>query len=219
MKTENEADVLVGVKGVTDLFEEKEEKGLAQISQLRYEEPKDILGNMRYMMDGQGFMIMVTGNYTRLVVDGTLMMSDTRMERLTNKHFIQEANGDVMIAGLGIGLVIRNIIDKPEVRSVTVYEKYQDVIELVGPKLQHPKLRIVQADILEYKPAKDELYDVIYFDIWPEISQDNLDDIRVLHNRWKNRLNRANPKAFMDSWMKDYLRKERAKDNRSSWGW
>lgn len=142
-------------------------------------------------------------------VDGVLMMSDTDMEKHTNEEFVRNAHGDVMIAGLGIGLILDNLEDKVrsgEIQSITVYEKYQDVIDLVYPKYKHLPLKVICQDILEYKPSKNETYDTIYFDIWPDINSDNLTEIKMLHNRWKFRKREG---GWMDSWMKYYLQRNK----------
>jgi hypothetical protein len=62
-------------------------------------------------------------------------------------------------------------------------------------------------DALKYKPMKDERYDTIYFDIWPTVSPDNYDEMKMLHRRWAKRLKRDNPNCFMDSWRRNDCRK------------
>ena len=160
------------------------------------------------------FMHMREGEYVKLIVNGELMMSDTYMERETNREFIRNAHGRVMIAGLGIGLILENLRDKVAdgiVTSIVVYEKYQDVIDLVGNRYNDLPIEIRREDILEYKPQKGEMYDTIYFDIWPTISTDNLKDISMLHQRWKAH----KPKdGWMDSWMRYYLRNIRERERR-----
>ena len=63
------------------------------------------------------------GNYVRLCHNGQIVMSNTHMERWTNMNFCDYAHGDVLIGGLGIGLIILAIQDNPEVHSITVIEK------------------------------------------------------------------------------------------------
>lgn len=160
------------------------------------------------------FMHIREGEYVKLIVNGELMMSDTNMERETNREFIRNAHGRVMIAGLGIGLILENLRDKVtdgSVTSIVVYEKYQDVIDLVGYRYNDLPIEIRREDILEYKPQKGEMYDTIYFDIWPTISTENLKDIAMLHQRWKAH----KPKdGWMDSWMRYYLRNMRERERR-----
>jgi len=146
------------------------------------------------------------GDYVQLYVKGQLMMSDTRMEKVTNYEFLSAASGDVLIAGLGIGMVLRPLLQDPKVTSITVVEKYQDVIDLV--KVDSPKLNIICADIFDWKPAKGTKYHTIYFDIWPDICLDNLEEMVTLHRRF------ARCKVsggWMDSWTrKDLLARKRS---------
>lgn len=188
--------------------------GSAALSTVEFKRQNDPLGYLRIAMDG--FPIS-DGKYVRLYINHELVMSDTDMEKLSNRVFCSAANGRVLIAGLGIGLVLYNIMDKPEVTEIIVIEKFQDVIDLVAPYFISPKIKIICADIMEWKPSKPEKFDTIYFDIWPSINTDNLEEIKVLHNRFKHFVNRANPKHYMDSWMKRYLQNLRRSDRRENW--
>lgn len=209
-------ETIHGVKGVQELFPEKEEKGIAKISPFEFKnEGMQTLTNLRLARDAEWWFQINEGKYVRLVVNGELMMSDTGMERYSNREFIKKANGKILIAGLGIGMVLKNILDKPEVTEVLVIEKYQDVIDLVKPKFNHPKLKVIQENIFNYKTK--EKFDVIYFDIWPSINTDNLEEIKILHNKFKYNLNRTNSNCFMDSWLKKYLQNIKRKESRNSW--
>lgn len=111
------------------------------------------------------------GSYARLKVGSTTMMSDTPMEQRTNLDFIHNAHGDVLIGGLGIGLIILAIQDNPEVSSITVLEANQNVIDAVKPQLPlNDKVRIIFADAFKWNP--DRKFDCIYMDIWPYINSD-----------------------------------------------
>ena len=151
------------------------------------------------------------GKYVQLRVNGDLMMSDTQMEQNSNRKVLYRATGNVLIAGLGIGLILLPILSKPEVRSVTVIEKYQDVIDLteeylrMAAKTDHNKLRIVQADIFEWKPEKGTKFDTIYFDIWPNISGDNLKEMTQLHRRFSHYKALG---CWMDSWMRSRIKQQ-----------
>ena len=70
--------------------------------------------------------------------------------------------------GLGIGLIIMAIQDKPEVHSITVVEKSQEVIDMIATQLPlNEKVKIIQADVFCWKPERGVRYDTIYMDIWP----------------------------------------------------
>lgn len=210
-------NVEYGVKGVLHLFPEKLEKGVVRIDTI--EKQSDPLGDMRVVMDAGAYWFRCKpGKYVRMILNGELMMSDTGMERYSNRPLIEKANGRVLIAGLGIGMLLHNILDKAEVTEVLVVEKYQDVIDLVAPKFKHPKLRIIHEDIDQFQLDKTDLYDTIYFDIWALISTKNLEHIKKLHNRFKYRLNRANHNCYMNSWMKEYLQGVKRKEDREYGG-
>jgi hypothetical protein len=160
------------------------------------------------------------GSYCQLLVGRTLMMTDTDMEKRSNRGVVGHAQGNVLIAGLGLGMVLLPILEKPEVTSVTVIEKYDDVVKLVEPSIRTAsgkngsKLKVLVADIFEWEAPKGEKWDTIYFDIWPDICTDNLKDMEKLHRKFAKR---KNPGAWMDSWQKDYLKslKRREKDSYS----
>ena len=194
-------------------------QGVAKITRFHISEDEARMYNIRTLMNyGSGMERVDSGDYIRLHVNGMLMMSDTRMEKITNTEFIKNAHGEVMIAGLGIGLILENLIplyESGEVTRIVVYEKYQDVIDLVAHRyMDRLPLEVRCEDIMTYKPQKEEKYDTLYFDIWPDVDEKNLDDIRVLHNRWKSHKKDG---AWMGSWMADFLRKRRAAERRSSW--
>lgn len=209
MKKEN---IMFGVAGVENLYPEKLEKGVASITKFTFSESDNPFYNLRQMMKRKHEHLMYEGTYVRLHVNGELVMSDTAMERITNTDFIQKATGKVLIAGLGVGLILKAILDKPEVTEVWVVEKYQDVIDLVSNRFHHPKLNIVCADIFEYEMPNSQKFDTIYFDIWADISTDNLLEIRKLHSRFRK--NKRTKDSFMDSWYRSRLQKKRAEERR-----
>lgn len=205
--------------GVIKHFDKPTETiGVATVSHFSVDEERARFANVRSMINREeSFMRLSAGDYVRLVVNGELMMSDTDMEKRTNAEFIENAKGRVMIAGLGIGLILENLRDKIAngvVTSIVVYEKYQDVIDLVGHRYKDLPIEIHCEDIMEYRPKKGEVYDTIYFDIWPTISTDNLDDMRKLHLRWKSHKTKD---AWMNSWMRDHLRRMKRRESRYYW--
>ena len=146
--------------------------------------------------------------HVELLINRRLVMSDTEMERETNRAFVDHAHGHVLIAGLGIGLVLIPILGKENVRSVTVVEKNRDLIDLVGPYFEDPKLTIYQGDIFHWYPLDGEIFDVIYFDIWPTRGEHQVRDMEVLHQRFARYLNQENPEAMISSWYQNELERE-----------
>ncbi len=117
---------------------------------------------------GMGGRQVPPGTYTRLMRGTTLVMSDTPAERRDHSYAIRMAKGDVLVNGLGLGLVATAMLAKPEVTSVTVVEKSADVIALVAPHLD-PRLAIIEADALAWTPPKKANYGAAWHDIWDDI--------------------------------------------------
>jgi hypothetical protein len=130
-----------------------------------------------------------------------VMMSDFVYERATCVEVVERAHGDVLIAGLGLGMILHPILKKREVRSVTVIEKFQDVVDLISPTLPHdPRLTIITDDIFLWEPPAGCRYDVIWFDIWPDIEASRLIEMRKLHRKYRPHTNSSNPQHWMESW-------------------
>ena len=123
------------------------------------------------------------GEYVRLLIKGSLVMANTPRERRTCMTVMLEAWGDVLIFGLGLGLILPPILANKDVHSVTVVELYEDVIDLVGPHVQHPKLTIFRGDACSWEPPNGEKYDYIFFDIWDAICGDYYEETKTLHKR------------------------------------
>lgn len=173
--------------------------------------------NALHKRRNKAWMAITPGRYVRLQVKGAgTMMSDTPMERRTNTRLLKDAHGDVLIGGLGIGMLPAALLrtDRPThraIRSVTVLELESDVIRLVAPHLRDPRLTVVQADVFTWTPPEGALYDTIYWDIWPEITDDNLPGMQQLHRRYLPYLRADNPRATMESWLYTECQKMKTK--------
>ena len=123
------------------------------------------------------------GVYTELHIKGHgLVMSDTPTEYRDHSRFIHVAKGHVHLSGLGLGCVLACVL--PKVDRVTVTEINEDVIAYVGPHFDDPKVEIIHADALDWKPQKGTRFDAVWHDIWDNICADNLDDMKRLHRKY-----------------------------------
>lgn len=161
--------------------------------------------------------------YVKLVGKGHgIMMSDTPMEIRTNREFMNEAHGDVIIAGLGLGIVLLSIQDNKDISSITVVELYAELIDLIAPRIPlNKKVKIVNADIFKWSPPKGAKYDTIYFDIWDEIGGDNYPATKELHKRFRKYLNKEGGLHWwMNSWRRDDFKRkyfENRADEKERW--
>lgn len=131
------------------------------------------------------------GIYTGLFMGGVNqhpMMSDTPAEMLDHVPFVRAASGDVLITGLGIGLVVENLLVKANVRSITVVEKSEHVMALVAPHYTARRSRIpvtiIHSDAYTFEPAHK--FDFCWHDIWPTISDENLSEMKKLRAKYKS---------------------------------
>src|SRR6185369_8969082 len=81
---------------------------------------------------------------------GAVVMEDTPFELRTHLGFVMRAHGRVLITGLGLGCVIRGLLENPKVEHVTCIENSKDVLKLVAPYMPTERLEIVEADALEW---------------------------------------------------------------------
>lgn len=144
------------------------------------------LANVRMMFKPGGRRCR-PGTYTRLTRDGYLVMSDTPDEKRDHYWFVRQATGRVLINGLGLGMVLGAVLRKPDVEHVTVVEQSPDVIALVAPHYASGRVTVVCADALTWQPPKGERYGAVWHDIWDDICEDNLPDMKRLHRRYGRR--------------------------------
>lgn len=150
------------------------------------------LTNLRAEFRGGNYI--PPGTYTRLVTgrgfSEDVVMSDTPGEMREHRDFERKAQGKVLIAGLGLGVILQAVAEKPEVEHVHVIEKSPDVIKLVWQHWKDrygDKISLTQADIMEYKPKRGETYGAIWFDIWTNRCVDDLKEHTILLRRWARR--------------------------------
>jgi len=157
------------------------------------------------------------GVYTRLMCNGSLLMSDTPSEMRDHSYFLHRATGSVLINGLGIGMVLQAVAQKPEVNCVTVNELSQDVINLVSPTYINrfpSKVRINHADAYKWKPDNGNKYDAIWHDIWGDVSTDQLQDMTRLSRRYARWLA---PGGYQGCWKKEFLQHQKRRERNRFW--
>lgn len=164
-------------------------KGVWRIERFVVDEMAAALERIRMFSSlGRGCPV---GEYTRLMNGRGIVMSDTPDELRDCVEPIYEARGDCLLNGLGLGVILHNMAVKQEVKTVTVVELSQDVIDLVGPYyLAQPyghKIKIICADALTWKPPKGKRWSVVWHDIWNDIREDNLPEMHTLHRKYGRR--------------------------------
>lgn len=165
------------------------------------------LQRMRAFSTGGRFVS--AGSYTGLWNRRTLVMSDTSDEMRDHSWAISEAKtrgGDVLVNGLGLGMVVSAMLMSHSVKRITVIEKSEDVIKLVGPTLEQrhgAMIEIVNDDAFDYRPEKGKRFTVVWHDIWTDLCSDNLGEMATLHRRYGRRCD------WQGSWGKEWINAHR----------
>ena len=111
-----------------------------------------------------------------LYLDGVLWMSLTPMEIQSQFLAINNASGEVGVAGLGMGYAALKMAQKPEVVSVTVFEIDNRVIDFFNRTFRRrkgfKKIEIVPCDARSVMPTFQ--FDFLYVDIYATMLPDEI---------------------------------------------
>jgi hypothetical protein len=152
------------------------------------------------------------GTYTKLTRGGHVIMSDTPAELRDLMPLEWNAKGHVLINGLGLGVALAICLKKAEVTRVTVIEKSEDVIFLVGTHFKdNPNVEIIHADAFEWKPPKGVRYGAVWNDIWDDICADNLPEMHKLHRKYGKRSD------WQGSWCRGECERSARQERHSVW--
>ena len=123
---------------------------------------------------------------TLLDGNGVCWMSDQQKDIEDNQlDFLSQAKGKVLINGLGIGMVAAQLAQRNDITSIDIYEKSQDVINLIAPYLTNtfPKVKVYLRDAL-ISPPSGKKWDCAWHDIWlPPPTQLQIDEIKKVYEK------------------------------------
>ncbi len=133
-------------------------------------------------------------------------MTLTPVDLDTSDAAIAAAHGRVVTFGLGLGYYAYMVSEKPEVESITVIEKSENVIKLftehILPQFPHrDKVRVICADAFEYAEGvmPNEKFDLAFVDTWRDAS-----DGEPMYKRMKKLEKLNTPTPFM-YWIENFL--------------
>lgn len=140
--------------------------------------------------------------YPAVLENNREWMLITPNEIETMEKPINEATGNVLTYGLGLGYYAYMLSMKEDVKTVTIVEKDKEIIELFNkyilPQFRFKdKIRIINMDAFEYF-KKNIYYDFVFVDIWHDPS-DGID----LYLKFKN-LEKKNIKYSY--WIEDTIK-------------
>lgn len=115
-------------------------------------------------------------NVPYLLHNGQYCMSANLTMKLRHVAFLQKARGDVLLTGLGLGMVAAACKRHPNVTSVTVVEIDKHLINFIRPHIPVNRAPYAQAaaiferaDAYTWSPRFGKTYDCIYHDIWSSL--------------------------------------------------
>lgn len=131
-----------------------------------------------------GRNVPLNETYTKLTRNGVLIMSDTPAEMSDCVAPLINAKGSCLINGLGLGMILKNVLLKTEVTDVTIVEISQDLIDLISPHYKDVRITYICEDAFKYNIPKGKKYQMVWHDIWDNICVDNLPEMTKLHKKY-----------------------------------
>lgn len=150
-----------------------------------------------------------TEPFPRLIVNGHIWGREDEGERRERADVAERAFGDVLIVGLGLGVINTYLKLNPRVKSVTIVEISDRVVQAVK-KYRPSRFTDIDVEIIDfyhYEPGKK--FDFIYGDIFNVLSVSSF-------NSWEKFLEKANtlvkPEGTVDGRIKELYNSVSAED-------
>jgi hypothetical protein len=113
-------------------------------------------------------------------------MTDLPIEQRQMEAQTEGLEGRVLVGGLGLGVVVRILLETDLVDDITVVESDQRIIDLVGPTLLDEfgdeSLEIIHADLFNFLRERDPdaaAWDCAFFDIWQSDGESTFHEVVV----------------------------------------
>jgi len=108
--------------------------------------------------------------YPSLSINNNIWMLITPHEINTMQESIDNASGDVLVMGLGLGYYAYMVANKSDVKSVTIVENDKTIIELFNkyilPQFENKnKIKVVYEDATKFLEYNNN-YDYCFVDLW-----------------------------------------------------
>jgi len=102
---------------------------------------------------------------TDLRIRGKVVMVDDPLHWYGMEGLANASRGNVLVGGLGLGLIVHHLVKNPEVKRIDVVEMEKDVIDLIKPLLPNGKVKIHHGNIFDPKWLELEPNTII-LDLW-----------------------------------------------------
>lgn len=118
--------------------------------------------------------ILKQNGYNFLWIDNDLWMWDIPREVADQKEIADQAHGNVLVVGYGLGVIQKLLTENENVKSVTTIELYSKVLDACKTTYGGLCGEIMVGDFYNMIPI--ELYDCVIGDIWLEYADKELDE-------------------------------------------
>ena len=124
------------------------------------------------------------------------------------RPFIEEASGNILLIGCGLGYAAYMLSEKENVNSITIIDNNQDVLELFNnhllPQFKNKnKIHTIQDDGIKYLKENDlSIYDHVNVDIWYDTVDMIYPYLRCLE------IEKANPEVNFSYWLEEELKEQ-----------
>ncbi len=125
--------------------------------------------------EGVKVELLKQNGYSFLWIDGVLWMYDIPSEVEAQKYMANQAYGNTLVAGYGLGIVQKFLCENKSVSYVTTIEKYSEVIDAVIDANLFIQGDVQFGDFYDYDEI-GEKFDCVIGDIWKEILPIHLDE-------------------------------------------
>ncbi len=134
-----------------------------------------------------------------MFINNDLWMWDTPRERELQQDLAKLAFGDVLVAGYGFGIIVKFLLNNSKVKSITVVEKYKEVLDKIN---ENEKIEgeVIIKDF--YDLEEKDKFDCIIGDIWQDIDKKFLGDYAKFKEK-AEKLIKSNGKIL--AWGGDYF--------------
>lgn len=134
---------------------------------------------------GAGFESSPPGKYLVLYhKTRKSVMTNNLMEMDDQEEFLSVAKGDVIVGGLGLGLIVDRLEEKEGIKSITVIESDIDIIKLNTP-FEWKKTQIIHGDVRSFSFNEEiKSPDFVFLDIWDDCESSSYEDRLSVLDYW-----------------------------------
>ncbi len=144
--------------------------------------------------------ILQQKGYNFLWIDNYLIMWDIPVERKVQRDITEQAFGDVLVAGYGLGIVQKYLTENPRVKTVLTIEKLKEVVDLAEETYGRLYGDIEISDFYDYNSGRK--FNCVIGDVWEDIIPESLRDYEEFKEKAQELLR---PNGKIIAWGQDFF--------------